>query len=251
MDSTQPPFRDVKPSYAVNLIAVHKSFGEAEALTHVLRGVDMRVRTGELMMLVGPSGCGKTTLLSIISGTLTADDGIVKALDLDMENATEEQKTRFRSRDVGFLFQQFNLIPSLTSVENVAIPLLINGMGLRAAMRTAADALCKVGLVHRRNEKPPKLSGGEQQRVAIARAIVHRPSILLCDEPTSSLDSGNGNTVMKLLRDAADEPGRTVIVVTHDSRIYHFADRMAIMEDGRIRRVLDKAEIGSAQRMYF
>lgn len=233
---------------AIHLANVRKSYGEGESLTRVLRSLDLDVRVGEMMLLVGPSGCGKTTLLSIVSGNLRAE-GDVHVLGRDIGNATEEERTDFRGRNIGFLFQQFNLIPSLTSLENVAMPLLINGRGMRESMHMAETALDDVGLLHRGKTRPPKLSGGEQQRVAIARALVRHPSLVLCDEPTSSLDSENGVIVMNLLREAANEPGRTVVVVTHDSRIYHFADRMAVMEDGRIQRVLEKADLDSVARM--
>ncbi len=233
--------------HAVRMRAVDKFFGEGDARTHVLKSTDFEARLGELVMLVGPSGCGKTTLLSVLAGTLDADGGEVSVFDTRIDQITPSQLTRFRAVNIGFIFQQFNLIPTLTAAENVSVPLLIQGKPNGEALKRAKAVLETVGLGHKANDRPSKLSGGQQQRVAIARALVHEPRLLICDEPTSALDRENGALVMQLLRDVARAPNRTVIIVTHDSRIYSYADRMAEMEDGRVFRVLNSpAEIAEA-----
>ena len=224
---------------AINLTGVEKSFGAGDSLTRALRHTDFEARQGELLLLVGPSGCGKTTLLSILAGTLLADAGELNVLGYPLHNMSESERTLFRAYHLGFIFQQFNLIPTITVTENVAIPLLIQGLRPSAAEARAREVLVQVGIGEKARELPNKLSGGQQQRVAIARALVHSPPLIVCDEPTSALDKENGLHVMELLRDVARDSTRTVIVVTHDPRIYHFADRMAEMEDGKILRVLD------------
>jgi putative ABC transport system ATP-binding protein len=252
------PLRPVKPNplsaplsdgLALRLTGIDKSFGAGDSLTRVLKQTDFDARLGEMLMLVGPSGCGKTTLLSILAGTLHADAGDVNVLGLPLHAMREGARTRFRAANLGFIFQQFNLIPTLTVAENVSVPLVIQGVNPGEALRRAHAMLERVGLEGKGGERPGKLSGGQQQRVAIARALVHEPPLIVCDEPTSALDSENGQRVMQLLRDVARNPGRTVIIVTHDPRIYHHADRMAEMEDGRIFRVLNSpAEIAAAHQ---
>ncbi len=231
-------------SLGIHVQSVDKSFGRGEARTVVLKKTDFVAETGLLTMLVGPSGCGKTTLLSIIAGTLHADGGEIEVLGQRLDKMSANAVAKFRSRNLGFIFQQFNLIPTLTAAENVSVPLVIQGFGHRYAERKARDVLAWVGLADHANFRPDKMSGGQQQRVAIARALVHEPPIILCDEPTSSLDSENGQHVMDLLRKAATQKDRLVLVVTHDNRTYGFADHMAEMEDGRIFRTLKtQAEI--------
>jgi len=226
---------------AVQMRGVDKYFGEGDARTHVLKTTDFDAPLGELVMLVGPSGCGKTTLLSVLAGTLNADGGQVSVFGERIDQMKAAALTRFRAQNIGFIFQQFNLIPTLTAAENVSVPLLIQGKSNAVALKRAGDVLERVGLGHKAGERPSKLSGGQQQRVAIARALVHEPRLLICDEPTSALDRENGTLVMQLLRDVARSADRTVIIVTHDSRIYRYADRMAEMEDGRVFRTLDSA----------
>jgi len=228
----------------IQVQSVDKSFGRGEARTVVLKKTDFVAETGRLTMLVGPSGCGKTTLLSIIAGTLHVDGGTIEVLGQRLDTMGANAVAKFRARNLGFIFQQFNLIPTLTAVENVSVPLIIQGYPYRHAEKRAHDVLEWVGLADHAEFRPAKLSGGQQQRVAIARALVHEPPIILCDEPTSSLDSENGLHVMELLRKAATQQDRLVLVVTHDNRTYRFADHMAEMEDGRIFRTLkDHAEI--------
>ena len=222
---------------AVRVRGVTKEFGSGGSLTSALRGVDLDVPYGEMLMLVGPSGCGKTTLVSVVAGTLEPTAGDVQVLGHDLTVMSNGRKVRFRRDNVGFIFQAFNLLPALTAVENAAVPLLIAGWRRVQAVEAAADVLERLGLGDRLASLPSELSGGQQQRVAIARALVHEPRLLVCDEPTSALDAANGRITMELMQQVAVQPDRAVIVVTHDSRVYSFADRIAAMEDGRIESV--------------
>ncbi|HHH37021.1 MAG TPA: ABC transporter ATP-binding protein [Epsilonproteobacteria bacterium] len=219
---------------AVQCRSIVKTYGSGASEVFALRGVDLDLYEGELLMLVGPSGCGKTTFISIVTALLKADSGVCEVLGQDINALTLEQKVLFRRQSIGFVFQAFNLLPALTAQENVAVPLLIQGRNRKAAMHEAKAVLDSVGLGERIGALPSELSGGQQQRVAIARALVHRPKLIVCDEPTSSLDHKSGQMVMQLLRHIADQSNTTLLVVTHDNRIYHFGDRMAHMDDGRI-----------------
>ncbi len=199
-------------------------------------------------MLVGPSGCGKTTLISVLAGVLRRDGGECVVLEHDYNEMRPNETTRFRGRNVGFVFQALNLIPSLSAAENVATPLMINGARRRPAVIAADEILRRVGLDRRMAQSlPTDLSGGQQQRVAIARALIHQPRLIVCDEPTSALDSETGRRVMELMRELALQTDRAVIVVTHDARIFDFADRIAYMNDGRITSVVD-AKTVTAER---
>ncbi|MDB6066592.1 MAG: transporter related-protein [Pedosphaera sp.] len=222
---------------AVHVRGVTKTFGKGEARTVALKGVDFDARLGEMLLIVGPSGCGKTTLLSVIAGTLEFDGGEIDVFNTSLHALTNRGVTDFRKRNVGFIFQQFNLIPTLNLVENVSVPLLINGQSRKQAEAKARVLLDKLGLEGRGKDFPTNLSGGQQQRVAIARALVHEPRLVICDEPTSALDKDTGAKIMELLRDVARHPERAVIVVTHDNRVFKYADRMTEMEDGRVERV--------------
>jgi len=222
---------------AVRVRGVTKEFGTGDSMTRALRGVDLDVPYGEMLMLVGPSGCGKTTLVSIVAGTLEPSAGDVLVLGQDLVTMTNGRKVRFRREHVGFIFQSYNLLPALTAAENAAVPLLIAGWRRSHAVEAAAEILDRLGLGDRLANLPNELSGGQQQRVAIARALVHEPRLLVCDEPTSALDAENGRITMELIQKIAVQPDRAVIVVTHDSRAYAFADRIASMEDGRIESV--------------
>jgi len=219
---------------AVRVRGVTKEFGSGGAITRALRGVDLDVPYGELLMLVGPSGCGKTTLVSVVAGTLEPTAGEVVVLGQDLVAMSNGRKVKFRRDNVGFVFQAFNLLPALTAAENAAVPLLIAGWPRRRAVEAAAAVLEQLGMGDRLANLPSELSGGQQQRVAIARALVHEPRLLVCDEPTSALDAENGRITMELIQRIAVQPDRAVIVVTHDTRVYAFADRIASMEDGRI-----------------
>ena len=219
---------------AVKTTGVNKGFGSGESRTEVLKNVNFEARLGELLMLVGPSGCGKTTLLSVIAGTLATDRGEVEVFDAPLHTMDKQSVAAFRAANIGFIFQQYNLIPTLNCIENVSVPLRIQGLRAIAAEKKAADMLETVGLGKRMQHRPNMLSGGQQQRVAIARALVHDPRLINCDEPTAALDSENGAKVMEILKTVAARHDRCVIVVTHDNRIFKYADRMTRMEDGRI-----------------
>ena len=229
------------PRIVVDVRAVDKSFGDGPDRIDVLKKVNLQACTGEIMMLVGPSGCGKTTLLSAIAGTLRVDAGNIQVFGSALETMSGGALTRFRSTHIGFIFQQFNLIPTLSVAENVGIPLLIQGVSASKALDRSRAILDKVGLGTRWKERPNKLSGGEQQRVAIARALVHEPPLVICDEPTAALDARNGEIVLDLFRQVARSPERAVIIVTHDNRIFPYADRIARMDDGEIIEVSEQA----------
>jgi putative ABC transport system ATP-binding protein len=226
---------------AVKCDDVTKTYDTGTTKVVALRGIDLEVRTGELLMLVGPSGCGKTTLISVMAGILDHDDGECVVFGRDLKHLPQRQRTRFRGENIGFVFQAFNLLPTLTAAENVAVPMLINGASRGEAMERAEEALRRVGLGDRTASLPRQLSGGQQQRVAIARALVHGPKLIVCDEPTSSLDHETGHTVMELLREVAVGPDRALVIVTHDARIFEFADRIARMNDGRIVEIEERA----------
>ena len=228
-------------SLAVKTRTICKSFGTGDTRTEALKSVDFDARLGELLMLVGPSGCGKTTLLSVIAGTLSIDRGEVEVFGEPLHRLDARAVTRFRAAHIGFIFQQYNLIPTLSCVENVSVPLRIRGHSAPHAEKRAAEMLDRVGLGARLRHRPNQLSGGQQQRVAIARALVHEPKLIICDEPTAALDSENGAKVMEILRTVATAPDRCVVIVTHDNRIFKFADRMTHMEDGRISHTKDNS----------
>ena len=224
----------VAADLAVKLTGVTKSYGTGDARVTALRGVDLEVATDELMMLVGPSGCGKTTLISVVAGILDQDGGECLVFGEDLLRMKDRERVRFRGDNIGFVFQSFNLLPTLTAAENTAIPLLLKGVPRREAVGRAMAVLERVGLGGRGGSLPAQLSGGQQQRVAIARSLVHDPRLIVCDEPTSALDHQTGHKVLELFREVAMGDGRSLIIVTHDSRIFSFADRIATMDDGRI-----------------
>lgn len=224
---------------AVQCRELHKTFGSGDDAVKVLRGVNFEVPRGEMTFLVGPSGCGKTTLLSVIAGLLNPTEGELEVLGTPIAQLKGSAAVEFRRKNLGFVFQQFNLLPALTAAENAAVPLLAAGWNRKAAVEKAEVILNDLGLASRTRAMPNQLSGGQQQRVAFARALIHEPELIVCDEPTSSLDAETGHHVMELLRKVAVRPGRAVLVVTHDSRIFPFADRIAHMNDG----LVDKIEI--------
>lgn len=219
---------------------VIKEFGDGESKIRVLHGINIDVPTSELALLVGPSGCGKTTLISIIAGLLNPTSGDVVLFDAPQSQLPGRKLVQFRAKNVGFVFQQYNLLPALTATENVAIPLLIQGVARPQALIRAREVLDYVDLGSRANQLPSQLSGGQQQRVAIARALVHEPRLLVCDEPTAALDAKSGQTVMELIREVAVQAGRVVIVVTHDHRIFDYGDRIIEMSDGRVVNITNK-----------
>src|SRR5260370_14945642 len=223
---------------AVRCRGLTRSYGAGDARVMALRGIGLALRRGELLMVVGPSGCGKTTLISVIAGILDQDSGQCEVLGGDLKHMGQSERARFRGQSIGFVFQLFNLLPALNAVENVSVPLLINGMARKNAEARAEEVLEAVSLGSRLDALPGKLSGGQQQRVAIARALVHEPKLIVCDKTTSNLEHVTGRSMMELLRGVARRPDRALIVVTHDPRIFEFADRIARMDDGKIVEVI-------------
>ncbi len=246
MQSVEYPLPPSQPDIAVRCRGLTKQFGSGDGSVAALRGVDLDVWMGELLMLVGPSGCGKTTLISIITMILEQDAGTCEIMGRDIQAMTEGERARFRGHSIGFVFQAFNLIPALSALENVSVPLLLQGIARDDAESRARDMLGSVGLGGKLDTLPPKLSGGQQQRVAIARALVHAPKLIICDEPTSNLDNRTGHEMMDILRDVARAPGRALIVVTHDNRIFDYADRTARMEDGMVVELTEGSRRGVA-----
>ena len=236
-DQSVKAFEQDLSHWLVRARGVTKSFGEGNTKIPVLKGVDLDVASGEVLLLVGPSGSGKTTLLSVIAGILENDEGDVRVLGESIQDLSASAKTHFRRDHLGFIFQQYNLLPTLTATENAAVPLLIQGVPLSQAKSRAEEVLRTMGMGERLSALPTKLSGGEQQRVAIARALVAEPQLLLCDEPTASLDGETGHRIVEQLCEAGKHPDRAVIIVTHDSRIFEFGDRIVHMEDGRIGKI--------------
>jgi putative ABC transport system ATP-binding protein len=232
---------------AVRCRGLTKTYGTGDASVMALRGIDLDVLRGELLMVVGPSGCGKTTLISVVAAILGQDSGECQVLGRDLKNMGPKERTQFRGESIGYVFQMFNLLPALSAIENVSLPLLINGAPRREAESRAEEALETVGLGSRRDALPSHLSGGQQQRVAIARALVHNPKLIVCDEPTSNLDHVAGRSMMELLRSAARSPDRALVVVTHDPRIFDFADRIAHMDDGKIIDIVRSIDKGGQQ----
>lgn len=226
---------------AVQCSGLVKTYATDGQKVTALNGIDLEVRQGELMMLVGPSGCGKTTLISVIAGILDQDSGRCEVFGKDVLHMSGKEKLEFRARNIGFVFQSYNLLPALSAVENVSIPLLINGMKRPQAQRRAAEILEQVGLGERIAALPSQLSGGQQQRVAIARALIHNPRLIVCDEPTSALDHETGQHVLALLKNVALQKNRALVIVSHDARIFGFADRIAQMDDGHIEKVVNSA----------
>ncbi|MFN7113216.1 MAG: ABC transporter ATP-binding protein [Alphaproteobacteria bacterium] len=219
---------------AVNINNVSKDFPVDNDKIRVLHDITAQIRMGELTMLVGPSGCGKTTLISIISGILSSSEGDIELLGQSLTRMKDRKKVVFRRENIGFIFQQYNLLPALTAAENAAMPLLAAGKSMAEATKIARSALEEIGMRGQTEKLPRQLSGGQQQRVAIARALVHNPKLIVCDEPTAALDAKTGHSVMEILRKIANDKDRAVLIVTHDSRIYHFADRILEMSDGRL-----------------
>ena len=219
---------------AVSVRGVQKHYGEGNTRVDALRGVDFEARFGELSFLVGPSGCGKTTLLCVITGLLDRTAGDLAVLGQRLDDLSDRDRVLFRRKNLGFVFQQYNLLPALTAAENVSVPLLAADVPRKEALDRAKALLSRLGLEKRVDSLPSKLSGGQQQRVALARALVHEPKVVVCDEPTAALDHATGEAVMDLLASRAVQPDRAVVVVTHDSRVFHHAHSIARMDDGRI-----------------
>jgi putative ABC transport system ATP-binding protein len=213
---------------------VNKVLGRGAAQVHALRGIDLKLRGGELTILMGPSGSGKTTLLSVLGCMLARTAGTVEICGNSTDDADAERLSRLRRDHIGFIFQDYHLFPTLTAAENVQLPLDVRGVRGRSARSRAYEALARVGLAHKILSYPNELSRGEQQRVAIARAIVSDPAAILADEPTAALDSANGQAILGVLAAISHDPHRSVLVVTHDSRLTSFANRVITIEDGRL-----------------
>jgi putative ABC transport system ATP-binding protein len=219
---------------AIHTEGLTRRYGTGENVFTALADVDLDVAAGEILFVTGPSGSGKTTLLSILGCVLTPSAGRAVVLGEDVGALSERQLANFRLQNLGFIFQGHNLLASLDATANVKLPLLLRGVGAAEAEERAANELRVVGLGDKLHHLPRDLSGGQRQRVAIARATVGRPALLLADEPTASLDATSGREVMELLTHLARDRGTTVLVVTHDNRIFHYADRVVAIEDGRL-----------------
>lgn len=222
---------------AIRATALSKWFGQGALRTPAVREVSFEARFGELLYIVGPSGSGKTTLLSILSGILRPDAGTVELEGRDLWSLDADSLAQLRLHKIGFVFQDYHLFPRLTTLENVAIPLILQRVPWDEALHQAARHLEIVGLNERANLPPVKLSGGEQQRVAIARAVVSRPDLLILDEPTASLDGDTGRRIIDFVKREVLNAHRCILIVTHDSRIFEYSDRILHMEDGRLRQV--------------
>jgi putative ABC transport system ATP-binding protein len=227
----------------VKATELEKSFGEGSARTYAIRGISFEAYFGEMLYFVGPSGSGKTTLLSMISGILKPDSGVVRVDGKDIWGLGANEIADFRLNKIGFVFQDYHLFPKLSTVENVAIPLILKKQDWDRSMKTAMEFLEVVGIANRASLPPIKLSGGEQQRVAIARAIVSRPDILIFDEPTASLDGVTGKRILEFVKNNILNDSRCILIVTHDSRIFEYADRIIEMEDGKIVKIKSGGEI--------
>lgn len=223
-----------KKEIAIQCRGIMKSYGTGENEVKALKSTDLEIYKGELTLLVGPSGSGKTTLISIIATILTPDAGELILLNQKMEGMTEIEKARFRCDNIGIVFQSLFLIPTLTIAENVALPLIVGGMDEQSAIKKALELLERVHLAHRANVSPRLLSKGQQQRVAIARAMITEAPIMICDEPTSSLDHISGFEIMKFLKELSKSSEKAIVVVTHDPRIFSYAGRIVAMSDGEI-----------------
>jgi len=211
-----------------------KNFGDSEVQVQVLRGVDLSIQVGEFVAIMGPSGSGKSTLLSILGGIESPSTGDVLLEGVSLAGLDDDQRTLLRRRRIGFIFQSFNLMQTLTAIENVALPLELDGISRKEAFERAKVVLERVEMLQRADHIPAKLSGGEQQRVAIARALVTNPAIILADEPTGNLDSRQGERVTELLKQLAREHSHTIVMVTHDSHVAHAASRLICFRDGLI-----------------
>lgn len=221
-------------STAISTRKVTRDFTAGQQTLTVLHDIDLDVRAGELTYLVGESGSGKTTLISIMCGILYPTLGDVEVFGTDIYHLSDNDLVEFRLRNIGFIFQQYNLIPSIDAASNAAVPLIAQGMPRAKARERAVTMLAALNIEDQADKLPNQLSGGQQQRVAIARALVHEPRLVVCDEPTAALDAKSGRRVMDLLREVAVAPDRACIIVTHDNRIFDLADRILVLEDGRI-----------------
>lgn len=234
MSPSAAPSRDGALVVARN---VQKTYRTGDITVKALDGVDMEVRPGEMLAVMGPSGCGKTTLLNCLSGLDDLNAGTVQVQGQNIHRMKDDDRTRFRAQKMGFIFQSFNLLPVLSAVENVELPLLVSGVSVSRARREAEASLVAVGLGHRLHHKPKELSGGEQQRVAIGRSIVNRPILVWADEPTGNLDSNTSREIIELMKRLNRERRQTQVIVTHSEEIARDCDRLVRMRNGRIESV--------------
>jgi putative ABC transport system ATP-binding protein len=221
-------------SLIVQAEEVVKTYDTGKVKVRALRGVSLAVRRGEMVAIMGPSGCGKTTLLNCLSGLDSIDGGLILVDGTDINRLSDNQKTEYRARSMGFVFQFYNLLPVLSAVENVELPLLVAGVSARAARQRAIEALEQVHLAEWANHRPLELSGGQRQRVTIARALVNEPAIVWGDEPTGDLDSANADEIMQLMVELNERNQQTFVIVTHDPRIAAVTHRIVYMVDGHI-----------------
>ncbi len=219
---------------AITTRGVTRDFQSGSQTITVLHGIDTEIRAGELTYVVGESGSGKTTLISIMCGILWPTEGEVTVFGTDIYDLDDTALVDFRLANIGFIFQQYNLIPSIDAASNAAVPLIAQGMDRHEAREKARGMLEKLNIGDQADKLPNQLSGGQQQRVAIARALVHEPRLVVCDEPTAALDANSGRRVMDLLREVAVAEDRACIIVTHDNRVFDLADRILVLEDGLI-----------------
>ncbi|MBW0143690.1 ABC transporter ATP-binding protein [Sphingomicrobium clamense] len=219
---------------AISARGIVRDFQAGQQVIRVLHGIDVHIRKGELTYVVGESGSGKTTLISIMCGILWPTEGSVEVFDTDIYDLSDRALVDFRLNNIGFIFQQYNLIPTIDAASNAAVPLVAQGMDRLEARARAVAMLEKLNIADQADKLPRQLSGGQQQRVAIARALVHEPKLVVCDEPTAALDASSGRRVMDLLREVAVAEDRACIIVTHDNRVFDLADRILVLEDGRI-----------------
>jgi putative ABC transport system ATP-binding protein len=222
------------PEAAICARGIVRDFQAGQSTIRVLHGIDTEIRSGEMTFVVGESGSGKTTLISIMCGILWPTDGEVKVFGTDIYRLSDTELVNFRLENIGFIFQQYNLIPSIDAASNAAVPLIAKGMAVEEAREKAKVLLEKLNIGDQAEKLPNQLSGGQQQRVAIARALVHEPRLVVCDEPTAALDASSGRRVMDLLREVAVSEDRACIIVTHDNRIFDMADRILVLEDGLV-----------------
>jgi putative ABC transport system ATP-binding protein len=225
--------------------ALTKTYGEGALRVEALRGVDLRVEEGELLAIMGPSGSGKSTLLHLLGGVAAPTSGQVLLEEVDLAALSDDQRTIIRRQRIGFIFQSFNLLPTLTAEENVSLPLEMDGVSSGEARQRALASLALVGMAHRKTHLPTTLSGGEQQRVAIARALVIEPAMVLADEPTGNLDSANGRQVTSLLRQLSSERHQTIVMVTHDQNVAAQADRLVCLRDGLVESDKGQVPVGA------
>ena len=221
----------------ISATAVLKTYDTGKLTVQALRGVDISVQRGDMVAIMGPSGCGKTTLLNCLSGLDTIDSGQILIDNRELANLSDDDRTEFRAKNMGFIFQFYNLLPVLSAVENVELPLLVSGTKTREARERAMTILERVGLQKWASHRPAELSGGQRQRVTIARALVNQPAIVWADEPTGDLDSETADDIMNLMLELNRTQGQTFVIVTHDARIGGMTNRIIRMKDGRVERV--------------